>query len=64
VTERRPAVALACRLARPGDCVLLAGKGHEGSIIWSGQKLPWNEAEVAREVLAEMGYRAGRETAI
>ena len=31
--------------------MLLAGKGHEGSIIWGGDKLPWDEAAVARELL-------------
>jgi UDP-N-acetylmuramoyl-L-alanyl-D-glutamate--2,6-diaminopimelate ligase len=55
-TDRRAAIALACRLARPNDCIVLAGKGHEGSIIWAGEKLPWDEAAVARETLAEMGY--------
>jgi UDP-N-acetylmuramoyl-L-alanyl-D-glutamate--2,6-diaminopimelate ligase len=60
-TDRREAIALACGFARPGDCVLLAGKGHEGSIIWGGEKLPWNEAEVARDVLGEMGYRRERD---
>jgi UDP-N-acetylmuramoyl-L-alanyl-D-glutamate--2,6-diaminopimelate ligase len=54
-TDRRDAIQLAFHLAGPGDCVLLAGKGHEGSIIWGREKLPWNEAEVARELL-----RAGR----
>ncbi|HEU5430375.1 MAG TPA: UDP-N-acetylmuramoyl-L-alanyl-D-glutamate--2,6-diaminopimelate ligase [Thermomicrobiales bacterium] len=61
VADRRAAIALACGLARPGDCVLLAGKGHEGSIIWGGEKIPWNEAEVAREILAEVGYDPGSE---
>ena len=38
----------------PGDCVLLAGKGHETSIIWGSEHVPWNEAAVAEEVLREM----------
>lgn len=50
-TDRRQAIQLAFELARPGDCVLLAGKGHEGSIIWGREKLPWDEAGVARELL-------------
>ncbi|MDF2761302.1 MAG: UDP-N-acetylmuramyl-tripeptide synthetase [Thermomicrobiales bacterium] len=50
-SDRRDAIQLALDLARPGDCVLLAGKGHEGSIIWGGDKLPWDEAAVARELL-------------
>ncbi len=50
-TDRRDAIRLALDLASPGDCVLLAGKGHEGSIIWGREKLPWDEAAVARDLL-------------
>lgn len=56
VTDRREAISLAFTHARPGDCVLLAGKGHEGSIIWGREKVPWNEAEVATELLADLGF--------
>ncbi|CAA9579395.1 MAG: UDP-N-acetylmuramoylalanyl-D-glutamate--L-ornithine ligase [uncultured Thermomicrobiales bacterium] len=59
-TDRREAVRHALRTAAPGDCVLLAGKGHEESIIWSGEKRPWNEAGVARALLRELGYRTER----
>jgi UDP-N-acetylmuramoyl-L-alanyl-D-glutamate--2,6-diaminopimelate ligase len=52
-TERRDAIRLAIDLASPGDCVLLAGKGHEASIIWGREKLPWDEAAVARELLLD-----------
>ncbi|MCC6316023.1 MAG: UDP-N-acetylmuramoyl-L-alanyl-D-glutamate--2,6-diaminopimelate ligase [Thermomicrobiales bacterium] len=55
-TDRRAAIDLTFDLARPGDCVLLAGKGHEGSIIWGREKRPWNEAAVARELLRERGF--------
>jgi UDP-N-acetylmuramoyl-L-alanyl-D-glutamate--2,6-diaminopimelate ligase len=50
-TDRRDAIRLAIELASPGDCVLLAGKGHEASIIWGREKLPWDEAGAARELL-------------
>jgi UDP-N-acetylmuramoyl-L-alanyl-D-glutamate--2,6-diaminopimelate ligase len=50
-TDRRDAIRLALDLARPGDCVLLAGKGHETSIIWGREKLPWDEAGVACELI-------------
>jgi UDP-N-acetylmuramoyl-L-alanyl-D-glutamate--2,6-diaminopimelate ligase len=56
VTDRREAIQRALAEARPGDCVLLAGKGHEGSIIWGRDKVPWNEAEVATALLAKLGY--------
>ena len=52
-TDRRDAIRLAIELASPGDCVLLAGKGHEASIIWGREKLPWDEAGVARELLLD-----------
>jgi UDP-N-acetylmuramoyl-L-alanyl-D-glutamate--2,6-diaminopimelate ligase len=55
-TERQDAVDLAISLAEPGDCVLLAGKGHEGSIIWGREKRPWNEAEAARQSLRQRGF--------
>ena len=55
-TDRRDAIQLAFELARPGDCVLLAGKGHEGSIIQGRQKRSWDEASVAHELLEEIGY--------
>ena len=50
-TDRRDAMRLAFDLAGAGDCVLLAGKGHEGSIIWGREKIPWDEAAVARDLL-------------
>jgi UDP-N-acetylmuramoyl-L-alanyl-D-glutamate--2,6-diaminopimelate ligase len=56
VVERRDAVALAMDIARPGDTILLAGKGHERSIIWNGIKHPWDEAAVAYDELAKRGW--------
>jgi UDP-N-acetylmuramoyl-L-alanyl-D-glutamate--2,6-diaminopimelate ligase len=54
--DRRKAIHEAIRRAGPGDAVLLLGKGHEGSILYAGGSLPWNEAEVAREALRALGY--------
>ncbi|HRA48941.1 MAG TPA: cyanophycin synthetase, partial [Thermomicrobiales bacterium] len=56
IVERRAAIAHAIDLARKGDTILLAGKGHERSIIWKGAKLPWDEVAVATELLAERGW--------
>ena len=36
--------------------VLLTGKGHEKTIEMIDGAIPWDEAGVAREVLAELGY--------
>ena len=61
ITDRREAIRKAFALAEPGDCVLLAGKGHETSIIWGYEHRPWNEAEVAREELLTLGQDRGWE---
>lgn len=54
IEDRRDAIALALSRAEPGDAVLLAGKGHETSIIWGFEHRPWDEAAVARELLMDM----------
>ena len=56
IDDRRQAVAHAIGLAKAGDMVLLAGKGHEGSIFYGTEKRPWDEREVARQELAAAGF--------
>ena len=60
VPDRGQAVYTALSRARPGDTVLLAGKGHERSIIGAeGDRLhtyPWDEGEAARAALRRLGY--------
>jgi UDP-N-acetylmuramoyl-L-alanyl-D-glutamate--2,6-diaminopimelate ligase len=56
VQNRREAIRTALQRARPGDVVLLAGKGHEQSIIVGRTKIPWDERTVARELLAEISF--------
>ena len=51
IAERRAAMVAAFRAARPGDVVLLAGKGHETSIIGRDGPAPWDERRVAEEEL-------------
>ncbi|MEN9935504.1 MAG: hypothetical protein RLZZ387_2083 [Chloroflexota bacterium] len=59
VPDRAQAIREAFARARPGDIVVLLGKGHEGSIIVGTEKTPWDEAGEARAALAEMGYGDG-----
>jgi UDP-N-acetylmuramoyl-L-alanyl-D-glutamate--2,6-diaminopimelate ligase len=56
VGDRREAIAHAIGLAREGDLILLAGKGHETSIFYGTDKLPWDDRVVAREALATAGW--------
>jgi UDP-N-acetylmuramoyl-L-alanyl-D-glutamate--2,6-diaminopimelate ligase len=51
INDRRAAIARAISLARPGDMLLLAGKGHEHSIFMADGPVWWDEAEVARQEL-------------
>lgn len=56
VSDRRQAIERAFSLAESGDLVVMLGKGHEGSIITAHGKLPWDEEQVARDILSAMGY--------
>jgi len=53
VADRREALAEAFALARAGDVVLVAGKGHETSQIVGGRELPFDDRLVAKELLAK-----------
>jgi UDP-N-acetylmuramoyl-L-alanyl-D-glutamate--2,6-diaminopimelate ligase len=49
--DRRAAIALAAELARDDDVVVIAGKGHERGQEIAGVVTPFDDREVAREVL-------------
>jgi UDP-N-acetylmuramoyl-L-alanyl-D-glutamate--2,6-diaminopimelate ligase len=56
--DRRAAVAAAVDLARPGDVVLVAGKGHETGQEIDGTVHPFDDRVVLREALATLGAGA------
>jgi UDP-N-acetylmuramoyl-L-alanyl-D-glutamate--2,6-diaminopimelate ligase len=56
IPDRPAAIRRAFSLARPGDLVLLLGKGHENSIIYASQTRDYDEIREAEKALAEMGY--------
>lgn len=53
VADRREAIKKALAIATKGDVVLITGLGHEMYRIVDGKRMPWNDAEVVRELLAE-----------
>lgn len=55
IEERRMAIDYALQLARPGDCVLLAGKSDEDTITIGGVSRAWDETSTTRELLVRMG---------
>ena len=55
IENRREAIRYAMQMGKPGDVIVLAGKGHETYQDIGGQKLPFDEKVVVRELLREMG---------
>ena len=53
IADRREAIRTACRLARKGDVVLVAGKGHETYQEIKGVKHHFDDREVLAQVFAE-----------
>lgn len=54
IADRREAIRTAVMLARPGDVVLIAGKGHEDYQEIKGVKHHFDDREVVREIFASM----------
>ena len=54
--EREQALAAAIEEARPGDIVLLAGKGHETYQVLASGTIEFDDREKAREILRRKGY--------
>lgn len=51
--DRREAIAKALSIAMKGDTVLITGMGHEQFRIVNGERLPWNDGDVVREIMAK-----------
>ena len=56
--DRTAAIRYAIKEAHPRDVVLLAGKGHEKEQILADRTIPFDDTEVARAMLAEIGFTA------
>ena len=52
--DRRSAIELALMTARKGDVVIIAGKGHEITQTIGNQVLPFNDAQVANELIGAL----------
>jgi UDP-N-acetylmuramyl tripeptide synthase len=59
IVDRREAIATAVELARAGDLVLIAGKGHEKYQVIGDRRLPFDDVAVAREALARRRTNSG-----
>ena len=52
--DRRAAIEVALRAARPGDMVVLAGKGHEATQTIGATVVPFDDRTMARELLEQL----------
>jgi UDP-N-acetylmuramoyl-L-alanyl-D-glutamate--2,6-diaminopimelate ligase len=59
IVDRREAIAQAVQTARPGDLVLVAGKGHEKYQVIGSQVLPFDDVAIAREALNRRRTNSG-----
>ncbi len=53
IADRREAIKKALDIATKGDTILVTGMGHEVFRIVNGEKLPWNDGDIVRELLGE-----------
>jgi len=56
IADRKKAIIKALSLAKPGDIVLVAGKGHENYQILKGKAIPFDDRQVVRECLKSLNY--------
>jgi UDP-N-acetylmuramoyl-L-alanyl-D-glutamate--2,6-diaminopimelate ligase len=49
--DRRRALSLALDVAKPGDCILVAGKGHESYQEFADTVIPFDDRQVVRELI-------------
>ncbi|MGI6468831.1 MAG: UDP-N-acetylmuramoyl-L-alanyl-D-glutamate--2,6-diaminopimelate ligase [Syntrophomonadaceae bacterium] len=54
IVDRAEAIKHALNLARPGDLVIIAGKGHETYQLVKGRKLDFDDRKVAKKILDEL----------
>ncbi|MGD8289703.1 MAG: UDP-N-acetylmuramoyl-L-alanyl-D-glutamate--2,6-diaminopimelate ligase, partial [Gemmatimonadota bacterium] len=55
IVDRKEAIERALGIARPGDTVVLAGKGHETYQIVGTEKRPFDERKIVADCLRAMG---------
>lgn len=54
IADRKEAIKTACSLAKPGDIILVAGKGHETYQEIKGVKHPFDDYEILKEIIKEL----------
>jgi UDP-N-acetylmuramoyl-L-alanyl-D-glutamate--2,6-diaminopimelate ligase len=60
IADRAVAIATALTEAGDGDAVVIAGKGHETTQVFADRVEPFDDRQVARDVLSTLGFPEGR----
>jgi UDP-N-acetylmuramoyl-L-alanyl-D-glutamate--2,6-diaminopimelate ligase len=60
IPDRRDAIARALEMGREGVCVVIAGKGHETYQVLRDRTVPFDDRQVARDVLARLAGAGGK----
>jgi len=60
IPDRRDAIARALEMGREGVCVVIAGKGHESYQVLRERTVPFDDRQVARDVLARLAGAGGK----
>ncbi len=53
IVDRKEAIKVACKMAREGDLILVAGKGHEKYQEIKGQRIPFNDKQILSAFMHE-----------
>jgi len=59
IVNRLEAIKTACALAKSGDILLVAGKGHENYQEIKGKRYHFDDKEILKQVLSGTGYESG-----
>jgi len=54
ITQRREAIKIACQMSKPGDIILIAGKGHENYQEIRGERHPFDDCKIAKEIFSKI----------
>ena len=54
IPQRREAIKLACQMSKPGDIILIAGKGHENYQEIRGERYPFDDYKIAKEIFSKI----------
>ena len=55
ILDRKQAIKTACQLAKPGDIILIAGKGHETYQEINGVRQDFDDLKIAKELIQQLG---------